>query len=397
MSKNILFITTLNLASNPRLVKEIILSLSNGFSVELICFEFDNWSKGLNEKLKIQLENVNIITIPAGRNPFFSWITSVILESVFRFFGKYISLPIPLLSQAVSRRSNLILKALKQVSQPDRVVGHNPGALWPTIFASEKFQCPAGFDVEDYHPGEGDDMNLHFLTKELMIRTLSKMDYVSFASPLILEAVKKDLNMDISNSLTLLNYFPAEEFKKPMILNSGPVKLVWFSQNINAGRGLEFILPYLQHDFNNFELHLIGNLNPDFHETSLKLIPNIIIHNSMSQKLLHQLLADFDIGLALEPVKDENNDLAISNKILSYLQAGLFVVASNTKAQDSYLKELPNHGICFDYKINNLGIVLNKLLIEIDLIRAKREIRYMDFKNRNWENESVRLLEEWQR
>jgi hypothetical protein len=117
----------------------------------------------------------------------------------------------------------------------------------------------------------------------------------------------------------------------------------------------------------------------------------------MSQKLLHQLLADFDIGLALEPVKDENNDLAISNKMLSYLQAGLFVVASNTKAQESYLMELPNHGICFDYKINNLGIVLNKLLIEIDLIRAKREIRYMDFKNRNWENESVRLLEEWQR
>ena len=110
---------------------------------------------------------------------------------------------------------------------------------------------------------------------------------------------------------------------------------------------------------------------------------------------MHQQLGNFDIGLALEPAKDENNELAISNKMLAYLQAGLFVVASNTKAQESYLNELPNHGICFNYKINDLGIVLNKLIAEIDLIRAKREIRYMDFKNRNWENESVRLLNEW--
>jgi len=395
LSNKILFLTTLNLATNPRLVKEIKLALLNDFSVEVICFEFDNWSKGSNEKLKLQLENVNIITIQAGRNPFFSWITSVIVEYVFRFLGKYFSLPIPLLSQAVSRRSNLILKALKQVSKPDRVVGHNPGALWPSIFASEKFQCPAGFDVEDYHPGEGDDMNMHFLTNELMIRTLSKMDYVSFASPLILEAVKKDLNEDISNSLTLLNYFPAKEFKKPVILNSGLVKLVWFSQNINTGRGLDYILSFVQQEAGNIELHLIGNLNADFHDVALKGIQNIVFHGSMSQNTLHQQLGDFDIGLALEPAKDENNDLAISNKMLAYLQAGLFVLASNTKAQESYLKELPNHGICFDYKINDLGIVLNNLINEIDSIRAKRLTRYIDFKNRNWENESVKLLNVW--
>lgn len=395
MSKNILFITTLNLASNPRVVKEIKLALLNSYSVEVICFEFENWSKGLNEKLKIQFENVKIITIPAGRNPFFSWITSVIVESVFRFFGKYISLPIPLLSQAVSRRSNLILKALKQVSQPDRVVGHNPGALWPTIFASEKFQCPAGFDVEDYHPGEGDNLHLKRLTRQLMMKVLPKMDYVSFASPLIMQAVKKDMNRAILNSVTLLNYFPAKEFKKPVILNSGPVKLVWFSQNINAGRGLESILPYLQQEFNKIELHLIGNLNSDFYETSLKLIPNIIIHDSMSQKSLHQKLGDFDIGLALDSVEDVNYNLTITNKMLAYLQSGLFVIVSNTKAQEIYLNDLHNHGVCFDYKVNDLGKVLNKVIAEIDIIRGKREIRYMDFNYRNWENESVRLLNEW--
>ena len=97
----------------------------------------------------------------------------------------------------------------------------------------------------------------------------------------------------------------------------------------------------------------------------------------------------------MEPAKDENNELAISNKILAYLQAGLFVVATNTKAQESFLGELPNHGICFDYKINDSAIVLNKVISEIETIRFKKNIRFNDFKIHNWEYESLNLINEW--
>ena len=397
MSKKFLFITTLNLFTNPRLVKEINLALSNGYSAELICFEFDNWSKELNKNLINNFTNVNVITIPAGRKPFFYWFQSVFTECIYRLFGNIVLLSTPFLSQAVSRRSNLLIKALCTVSKPDWVIGHNPGALWPSIVAFKMFKCKIGFDVEDYHPGEGDDLYLQKLTKQLLIRILPKMNYVSFASPLIKQAVKRDFKSDISNSVTILNYFPADGFQSPPILVSGPVKLVWFSQNIDKGRGLEYILPLVNQKESIIELHLIGNLNEAFFESTLSKINNVFIHGAMSQKLLHQQLGDFDIGLALEPAKDENNDLAISNKMLAYLQAGLFVVASNTTAQESYLNELPNHGICFDYIINDLGIVLDKLIADIDTIRVNRVIRFTDFKNKNWENESLRLLEEWNR
>ena len=395
MSKKILFLTTNNLATNPRLVKEIRLALSFGYIAELICFEFDNWSKELNTELMQQMVGVNIISIPAGRYPFIYWFVSVFTERFYRFLGKLFSLPTPLLSQAVSRRSNLLINALYKVSKPDLVIGHNPGALWPSIVAGKLFNCKIGFDVEDYHPGEGDFKYLQNLTKQLTLKLFPQLDYVSFASPLIMQSVINDVKRDFSNLLTILNYFPAEEITEPTICNSGPVKLVWFSQNINAGRGLEFILPFVQQGIGYIELHLIGNLNADFHDVALKGIHNIVFHGSMSQNTLHQQLGGFDIGLALEPAKDENNDLAISNKMLAYLQAGLFVVASNTKAQESYLGELPNHGICFDYKINDSSNVLNNVIAQVDSIRAKRIIRYMDFKNRNWENESVRLLNEW--
>jgi hypothetical protein len=222
------------------------------------------------------------------------------------------------------------------------------------------------------------------------------MDYVSFASPLIMQAVKRDLNKNLLNSFTILNYFPADEFKEPLQLNYGPVKLVWFSQNINGGRGLEFILPFVQQQINSVELHLIGNLNADFYNRSLSQIPNIVIHPAMAQKALHQQLADFDIGLALEPAKDENNELAISNKMLAYLQAGLFVVASDTRAQESYLNKMPDNGTCFNIKKNDADIVLKKILGEIDTIRGQRITRYKSFQNQNWEHVSAQLLKAWE-
>ncbi len=339
--------------------------------------------------------NVKIISIPAGRSPFISWCWSVVTETVFRLLGKYFSLPVPALSQAVSRRSNLIIKELQKVSKPDWVIGHNPGAMWPAIKAAKKFTCNVGFDVEDYHPGEGNNKYLQKLSKQLMTALLPQMNYVSFAAPLILQQVKRDINIAKANWFTVLNYFPASEFGQPTGGNEGPVKLVWFSQNISAGRGLELILPFVKKATGRLELHLIGNPDPYLFENYFKHISNIIIHAPMNQKDLHHSLGQYDIGLALEPAKDINNGLALSNKLLACLQAGLFVVATNTTAQASFLKEYPAHGLCFDYKTNNAETVFEKIIEEINIIRSQKDIRYKNFENRNWETASEDLLNAW--
>ena len=136
-----LFISTHNLATNPRLFKEIKLALYAGYKVEVICFEFDNWSKTLNGSLKKEVDNTRLIVIPAGRRPLIPWFTSVASETLWRFIEKFIPLPVPLLAQAFSRRNFLIIKALERVSKPDWVIGHNPGALWATALAENKFNC----------------------------------------------------------------------------------------------------------------------------------------------------------------------------------------------------------------------------------------------------------------
>jgi hypothetical protein len=391
----ILFISTLSLAANPRLVKEARLAAGNGFDVEVICFEFDNWSSGINKNLVDEFNTKQVLLIPAGRSPFLPWFISVCLEKFYRMLARLMALPASVLSLAVSRRSYQLTKTLRKVTKPDWVIGHNPGALWPVLKAAKQFNCRVGFDVEDYHPGEGSNSSLQKLTKQLMIELLPQLNYVSFAAPLIRETVKKDLGYEGANWFTLMNYFPAHEFTVPPVQQLGSLKMVWFSQHICAGRGLEFILSAVKKASGKVELHLFGNLDAAFQEQYLKAATNIFTHAPLSQQQLHLALSRFDIGLALDTPVDENRDLAITNKLIAYLQAGLYIIATDTKAQEAYLAELPGHGECFDKHSNHFEPVIEQCFNNRDMIRNEKINRYQDFKNRNWETASAELLQFW--
>lgn len=391
-----LFISTHNLATNPRLFKEIKLALKAGCKVEVICFEFDNWSKSLNESLKREISDARLITIPAGRKPLSPWLTSVALETLWRFIGKFILLPTPLLAQAFSRRNFLIIKALENVSEPDWVIGHNPGALWATVVAGKKFSCKAGFDVEDYHPGEGNDKLMQLVAAKLLKKTLPVFNYVSFASPLIKNEIENEVGIKRPSWFTMMNVFPGKEFVPPTTKINTKVKFVWLSQNISSSRGLELVLPAFIEMEESIELHLFGNLDSNFFEEHLKNRKNIFVHSPLPQVQLHEQLGGYDIGLALEPSKDRNNELAVSNKLLAYLQAGLFVLATDTPAQASVLSGFPEHGFVFNRFENDSKVFINKIVVNIHEILENSTRRYEHMKNFNWETESVKLLETWQ-
>ena len=395
----ILFITTLNLATNPRLVKEIELALKEEYDVDIICFEFNNWSYKNNLVLKEKLKRASICSIPAGRELYFQWFFSTINEKLCRFLGRFISLPEKMLSQAVSRRSTLLIKKIKQSKKPDLIIAHNPGALYPSLWAARYFCCSFGFDVEDYHPGEGHNRHLQMLQKMLVKKVLPKANYVSFASPLIRKNILTDCNtaIDPDQWVTVLNSFPSSEFMDLVINNDRKLNLVWFSQNINSGRGLELIIPIIDKYEDLLTLNLFGNLKKDFFEAYLKNKKGLKLHGSLTQNELHKMLAQFDIGLAIEPGKDLNNQLAVSNKLIAYLQSGLYVIASNTQAQQSFLNSFPEHGICFDLKNNNFEQVLIQSYNRLAEIRNNKKYRYNHFQKNNWENESQKLSDVWRK
>ena len=395
MSKKLLFLTTHNLATNPRLVKEIDLAIQNQYQVQVICFEFNNWSKKINDELLLRFKSAEFIVLPAGRKPFLTWVLSFIKECAYRFLSKKITLDLTKISHAVSRRSSLLINAINNVEHADLVIGHNPGALYPTIVAAKKFSCPSGFDVEDYHPGEGQDKHLNSITLTLMKTLLPKFNYVSFASNLFQKKIEFVLGEVNKNWFSILNYSSSSEFIYPKELNDTTIKFVWFSQNINSGRGLENILFLFQKETYDIELHLYGSLDLRFYEEVLSKYNKIIIHQPLSQLELHKALSNYDIGLALDIANDENRDLAITNKILAYLQSGLYIIATDISAHQYIINQHQNHGVYF----SNLNISANNLLqnikSEISLIRKYKVDRYMRFKKYSWENESMLLQKKW--
>lgn len=396
MSQKILFITTHNLATNPRLVKEIQLAVSLNYKVSVICFDFDNWSKQLNEEIKSRFSNIEFYCIDAGRKHLFNWALSILEEKVYRFLGKYFQLSDANLSQAVSRRSNLLIKEIQKIKKADLVIGHNPGAIYPSIYAAQRFDCIAGFDVEDYHPGEGRYVYLNQFTLNLMKRNLPFFGYLSFASFPIQKKCLDEIHVDKKTTcLSVLNYFNSDEFIQPLKISATKLKLVWFSQNIDINRGLEHIIPIIKKHADWVELHLIGNLSKQFEEI-LKINQEILIHHSPLPQLgLNKKLAEFDIGLAVEDYdKDFNRNLCLTNKIISYYQAGLYILASDSIAQREFLNSRTFQGKCFK-NVQEFEVELKSLYENLTTVRNDKNSRFESAKKENWENESIILSNLW--
>lgn len=392
----LLFISTHNFATNPRLVKEITLAIENNFEVSVLCCSFDNWSKKNNEEIKRNLlPHITYYEIPGNRKPFYPWLLSSYWFSLSKIMLWFSPINDRLLSLSSNKRSWLLLREIKKIKEKiDLVVAHNPGSFYPAMKFAKKRKIPFGVDLEDYHPGETNDEKESQYLKSLLKSVLPKATYIIAASPMILEETQKVDGQFPCKTGIVLNFFSGREFVGPVNSNFDKLKLVWFSQNISFNRGLEQVIPAMKNN-QGIELHLYGNCNDQFKKEWIQGIENIFIHDSLPQIELHQFLSIYDVGLAMEPGKDLNNELAVSNKILAYFQAGLYIVASKTKAQQKFIEDYPGCGELVLPDIIYLKKVFEKLFDGKDMIRHTAPLRYENAKKNSWETESQKLLKMW--
>lgn len=81
------------------------------------------------------------------------------------------------------------------------------------------------------------------------------------------------------------------------------------------------------------------------------------------------MLADYDEGLAIEvESNDYNRQICLTNKIFSYLQSGLYILATNTPAQEQFMTSHHKNGMMTDFTAKDLRI------------KSKKDFRYA---NRN--------------
>lgn len=392
--KNILFITTTNIAANPRLQKELQLAVQNGFKCTVVQFRLGNWSDILTIELEKSFPKVHFIWLSALRRPVHLWLISSVFEKILRWFP-YQLLSGFALSVAVGKRSFLLNSKIKFITGHfDWIIAHNPATFYIAHRFSKKWNCRLGIDVEDYHPGESNNIYEQQRMKLYLQEVLPHASYISYASPLIMKTVQENIAFLNSSQFSIINSFYSSEFPFSAEHKGGPLRLVWFSQFIDRGRGLESLLQIID-SIGDIELHLIGNLNHSFFKEQILGKKNVICHQVMSQQILHKSLHYYDIGLALEPGKDFNNKIALSNKMLAYAQAGLFILASNTPAQDEFLQKSNLDYVQTDLNQNTLFSVLTSLVESRSEIRSRRKFRHLNGKVFDWSNNSDLLLNTW--
>jgi hypothetical protein len=399
--KKVLFITSNNLATNPRIVKELQIARKN-FKCYVLSFKLSNWSDIIDNVLKASFPDVVFITLEAGRKPFFPWFTVSLMEKMAQIIYPLFKNNVWVNTVAHSKRSYLLWKTLKKLKgSHDLVIAHNMATLYPAFKYAGKENIPYAFDIEDYHPGEyiSKDVESEKARRVFLLqKLLPTAFYVSFASPLIGEAILGIVpSLHSKIHFNLNNSFPTNEFISPFVKEEKKLQFVWFSQNIGSGRGLEAFIPILYEFKDIIELTLIGSINEDFHRSFLVNYSEVIKYQEpLAQKELHIFLANFDIGLAIDlGTNDSNREICLTNKIFAYTQSGLFVVATDTLGQSQFIEQHPWCGKVTGYASGEIRELVKILINQRQIIRDTATERYTKSQALSWDLEQQKLLNVW--
>lgn len=176
-------------------------------------------------------------------------------------------------------------------------------------------------------------------------------------------------------------------------------RFIWFSQTIGPGRGLELFFAAWARTTQPSEVFLLGDERPGYREKLLNRLPagrrgDVHFIPLVTPEALPGRLAEFDIGLALEPRWPLNRDITITNKILQYMNAGLAVVATDTAGQKEIMRAAPGIGLLITaHETTEYAEKLDRLIGNAhDLRAAQAEARAAAEREFCWERETPRLL-----
>jgi hypothetical protein len=299
-------------------------------------------------------------------------------------------------------RSSRALVAAARKHKADLYIGHNMGALRPALAGAKIHGSKCIFDAEDFHRNESsndplnDDVQLKTFLEN---RYFPSLDLLNTASPLISAEYEKLFPGLKINSI--LNVFPKISYNKGRIRKEGNLlKLFWFSQTIGFDRGLEDIIKamVLRSEL-NIELHLLGDSSKETKDSLIALAglqcgKRIFFYEPIPSDHIASFSMQFDVGLATETGTPYNREICLTNKLFIYIQSGLSVLASDTKAQQLFLSNYPSIGNVYQRgNVEQVISILDKLYSDSQyLTNQQQEAFKLGQQNLNWEFQSQSFL-----
>ncbi len=338
---------------NPRLVREADTLVKAGHDVRVVAPAFSPALTALDERLmasrRWRLEHVDLC-------PSTGWSK---YRSVFiRGRRKLAELGFPVipLIRVADYASMPALPAMIRLAcaEPaDWFIAHTQLSLPVAAAAARRQQAFLGFDCEDLLAELGYESPevIHQIEREY----IPLCRYVTVPSEAIANRLREFYPG--ADYHVLYNVFPlklAETLQLPSTRpSSRDLKCHWFSQSIGPGRGIEDAIEAIRILGSGVRLYLRGHFVAGYEDvirervrrctvTDLVEFLPLIDHDDLIASL-----ADFDVGLALEQPGNGNTSRTVSNKLFSYLLAGLAVAASDTEGQREVMARLPAAGFLY--------------------------------------------------
>lgn len=401
----ICIVTTGHLSTNPRVVKEAAALVEAGHAVTVIRGHYAPWAVAMDADLEAQL-GVQVKPVAFGPRLAPRW---TYLVQTFRRRSALALWKAGLrtlqIATTASFPASYEYAATTRAIAADMYIGHYVGALPAAAQAAERTGVPFVFDAEDFHPGDPPEGPEHederSLIETILRAYLPRAAGVTAASPLMAQAYAAAFR--VPEPTVVLNVFPEPGGGLPPsetgTIAPGP-SVYWVSQTIGEDRGLEEAVQACAMARSRPHLYLRGNVEPGYRSH----LEGIAVQGGAGGHVhflplappqeLETLASGFDVGLCSDTGLTKNRDIALTNKIFSYLVAGIPVIMSDTLAHRHIAPELGDG--CRIYRRGDpasLAAVLDGLLGDRGALTRARASAHRAGRTRfNWNVEKGRLV-----
>lgn len=297
------------------------------------------------------------------------------------------------------------LTAAASATPADLYIAHYVAALPAAARAAKRHGALYAFDAEDYHLGDLPDHFEHERQKRIIRaieeRYLPGAAFVTAASPMIAQAYTATYGIPLPT--TILNVFlkrNAPPAPTPCGTAEPGPSLYWFSQTLGPGRGLETAIKAIGRAESRPHLYLRGMPDHGYVQRLQDLARQFGVCDRLH--LLAQAMPDdlerlgstYDLGYIGELAETQNRQIALTNKLFSYLMGGVPILASDIPAHRGIAPELgPAMSMFPGGDAGALAAALDAYLLDRDRLATARAHAWRLGQERfNWDCERKRFV-----
>jgi glycosyltransferase involved in cell wall biosynthesis len=347
MARAVCLITPAHVASNPRLVKEADALVGAGYDVTVVSGDVSADLRAFDEQILAAAawKSVRVRRCLADR------VLKRAATSGADWLSRFgMDVPLWLAVPAQHNQSRALVRAAKSV-KADLYIAHIVSALPAAVAGARRHGGAAGYDIEDLHveeraPPAGKPVD-RILIRAIEAALVSSCRHLTASAPLIARAYEEMYGV---KPVTVLNVFPLGLAhgidRRVAAASSGELRAYWFSQQVGVDRGLQSFIEAMPLARCRLALDLRGANRFGRGDALMALAARLGVADRVRilplapAEHMVALAADYDIGLSFEQATPRNRDLCLTNKIFTYLLAGLPVLISDTSAHRAIAGEL---------------------------------------------------------